>query len=201
MQSMRKPGLASRVLIMGILFLVGLSSFRCLPDLTAYRHWRVAQTKAFADGALMSVDDMWTLTVRPDHLRFLRVLCHGRNGFDPDKYWMKASLLQSPDGPVIQDSYTWYEPLPKTSYTPKGVTRFVWEFRIPAKIGNTFCVKISYQDSGLHQRALMTGNAAPSGEQEIDFVLPNVAIERDMSCPDIYAPGALWAVSSISSQN
>jgi hypothetical protein len=155
------------------------------PNLSFYRHWRVAQTKAFSDGATMTVDDMWT--VRSGDLRFLRVLCHGASGFIPDKYWMKASLLQSANGPVIQDNYTWYVPMPKTASTPQGATPFFWEFRIPATLGDKFCVRISYQFQAQRLDAMVHGKINSLAEQRIDFNLPNVATERDMSVPDFFA--------------
>ena len=157
------------------------------PNLSLYRHWRISQTKTFVDGASMSVDDMWTCRSQSSNLRFLRVLCHGANGFDPGKYWMKASLLQSPDGPAIQDNYTWYVPMPITASTPKGVTPFFWEFRIPEALGDRFCVRVSYQFLAQRIDAMVHGKINSLAEQRIDFNLPNVATERDMSVPDFFA--------------
>ncbi len=147
--------------------IVGIAIYH-LPHLSAYRHLQVGQTKSFGDGASMSIDDVWT--VRFADKRFLRVLCHWSNGFPPDKYWMKATLRESADGPNIEKNFTWYVPMPKTAMTPKGVTPFYWEVRIPSNMHGPVCLQVDY-GSG----------------RRIDFNLPCIGIERDSSVPDYFA--------------
>ena len=77
--------------------------------------------------------------------------------------------------------------MPKTASTPKGVTPFFWEFRIPAALGDKFCVRVSYQFLAQRLDAMVHGKINSLAEQRIDFNLPNVATERDMSVPDFFA--------------
>jgi hypothetical protein len=166
-------------LVLALLGLVGLSAIRVLPDLPAYRHWRVAQTKSIA-GTPMTIDDIWWTRSSESHQSFLRVLCHWNNGFPPADYQMRARLLNA-DGAEIAGTATWYVPMPKTRFTPAGGTPFCWEFRTepPADKDVRFRVKVD-------------------GNGQVDFDVPNVAVRRDMSCPDIFAPGALWTMNSFS---
>jgi len=167
--------------VVGILALAfaALWASRFLSELPAYRHWRVAQTK-FIVGTPMTIDDMWWTRSSESHQSFLRVLCHWSNGVPPNDYQLRASLLNA-DGAEIARTATWYVPMPRTRFTPAGVTPFFWEFRT-----------VPLADKDVRFRIKVDGNG------QVDFDVPNVAVKRDMSCPDIFAPEALWTVDSTS---
>ena len=196
MRPVRRIGIFSGVLVLAVLGLVSRSAIRELPDLSAYRHWRVAQTKPVA-GTPMTIDDIWWTRSSETHQTFLRVLCHWSHGFPPDDYIVRASLLDS-EGALIKGTPTWYVPLPKTRYAPAGVTPFFWELGTTPPVGRNVKLRVTYEPNRLVMTDQGVGPDPIVGY--IDFDVPNVAIERNMSCPDIFAPGALWTMNSISGQ-
>jgi hypothetical protein len=184
MRPMRRVGIFCGVLL--VIFCV----VRVLPghvnvDLSGYRHWRVTQTKSIA-GTPMTIDDMWWTQSSTTKNTFLRILCHWSNGFRPNHYEMRASLLNTADGKEISGMHTWYVPLPKTRFTPTGVTPFFWEFSATPPTGKNIRFRINYASNRLIET---NGIVEPAGNPGyVDFEVPNVAIERDMSCPDIFEP-------------
>lgn len=185
MLPMRRVGIFCGVVLIVIFCVVRVLPIHFSVDLSGYRHWRVSQTKSVA-GSPMTIDDMWWTQSSTSHKTFLRILCHWSNGFPPNLYVMHASLLNAADGKEIVGMPTWYVPLPKTHFTPTGVTPFFWEFSTtpPTEKGVRF--RIKYSSNRLVET---NGTVEPAGNSGyVDFEVPNVATERDMSCPDIFAP-------------
>jgi hypothetical protein len=152
----------------------------------AYRHLRVAQTKVVA-GAPMTIDDIWW-TQSSHSNSFLRILCHwSDDGFPPRDYNVRAIRL-NPDGSEIKGEMTWYVPMPKTLFTPKGVTPFFWEFKTAPPTGK-------YVDFRIRYKSISDRGGIIFGDEPdlVDFRLPNVALQRDMSCPDFFAPKSATA--------
>ena len=141
----------------------------------------------------MTIDDMWWTQSSTTHNCFLRILCHWTDGFPPDSYEMRASLLNGADGKAVAGMHTWYVPLPKTRFTPTGVTPFLWEFSTTPPTGSDVRFRINYASNRLVE---INGAVEPAGSSGyVDFEVPNVATERDMSCPDIFAPAATGDVA------
>ena len=184
------------IIVCGFALLIALCTARQLAvhfsvDWSGYRQWRVAQTKVVA-GTSMTIDDMWWTESSSSHQTFLRILCHWNNGFPPNDYHLRASLLNASDGNDVPGMLTWYVPLPKTKFTPNGVTPFLWEFRTEPPIGKAVSFRVRYEPSRLSE---INGAVEPVGNSGyVDFKLPNVAVEKDMSVADIFVPKQLfWA--------
>ncbi len=191
---MRRAVVIAVMLALVAIILAALGPLRFLPYTEAYCHWRVAQTKSIA-GTPMTIDDMWWTRSSESHQSFLRVLCHWNDGFPPNDYYMRASLLNA-DGAEIAGMLTWYVSLPKSKFASAGVTPFLWEFRAAPPTGKDVRFRVHYASNRLVE---VNGTVEPDGKGGyVDFEVPNIAVERDMSCPDIFAPGALWTLNSIS---
>jgi len=185
MLPMRRVGIFCGVVLIVIFCVVRVLPIHFNVDLSGYRHWRVAQTKSVA-GTPMTIDDMWWVQTSDDHQTFLRILCHWNNGFPPNYYHLRASLLNQADGREIVRMLTWYVPLPITKFAPSGVTPFLWEFRTTPPTGKDVKFRVHYESNRLIET---NGTVEPAGNPGyVDFEVPNVATERDMSCPDIFAP-------------
>jgi hypothetical protein len=171
--------------LLAIFCIVRIAPVHFNVDLSGYRHWRVTQTKPVA-GTSMTIDDIWWTQSSTTHHCFLRILCHWNSGFPPSDYVMRASLLNSADGKEITGLHTWYVPLPKTRFTPTRVTPFLWEFSTAPPTDKNVRFRVSYASNRLIETNGTVETAGKPGH--VDFKLPNVATERDMSCPDIFAP-------------
>jgi len=140
----------------------------------------------------MTIDDVWYADTNDAHL--LRIQCHWSNGgFPPDNYILRANLLNATGGGKLSNLTSWYVPLPKTKYTPEGVTPFVWEFKRPSQAFEQHGYFYLQIESEKYEQVRKDSGIIPAKLSDtVEFVLPNVATFRGMDCPDFFAPARMF---------